>query len=62
VAQAPKIAPFVPQMRERIAAALEVALEQVNVRGKTAEGMDDVGAGKGMIAHAVCLLCRASGA
>ncbi len=60
VAQAPKIAPFVPQMRARIASALEVLEEQVNVRGKTAEGMDDVGAGKGMIAHAVCLLCRAA--
>jgi len=60
VAQAPKIAPFVPQMRARIASALEVLEEQINVRGKTAEGMDDVGAGKGMIAHAVCLLCRAA--
>jgi 2-C-methyl-D-erythritol 2,4-cyclodiphosphate synthase len=61
VAQAPKIAPFVPAMRARIAGALEVEEEQVNVRGKTAEGMDDVGAGKGMIAHAVCLLARANG-
>ncbi len=62
VAQAPKIAPFVPAMRERIASALQVSVEQVNVRGKTAEGMDDVGAGQGMIAHAVCLLARASSA
>lgn len=61
VAQAPRIAPFVPQMRARIAGALEVSVEQANVRGKTAEGMDDVGAGKGMIAHAVCLLARAPG-
>jgi len=58
VAQKPKIAPFVPAMRERIAQALEVAEDQVNVRGKTAEGMDDVGAGKGMISHAVALLAR----
>ena len=55
IAQRPKIAPFVPQMRERIAAALSVQVEQVNVRGKTAEGLGDLGEGLGMEAHAVCL-------
>ncbi len=59
IAQRPKISPFVPQMRARIAAALQVAVEQVNLRGKTAEGMDDVGREQGMIAHAVCLLLAA---
>ena len=58
IAQAPKISPFVPAMRERIAAALGASIGQVNLRGKTAEGMDDVGAGRGMVAHAVCLLAR----
>ena len=56
VAQRPKIAPFVPQMRERIAEALGVEVGQVNVRGKTAEGLGPLGEGLGMEAHAVCLL------
>lgn len=58
VAQKPKIAPFVPQMRAKIAALLEIEISQINVRGKTAEGLDDVGAGLGMQAHAVAFLRR----
>jgi 2-C-methyl-D-erythritol 2,4-cyclodiphosphate synthase len=58
IAQHPKIAPFVPQMRERIADALNIAVEQVNVRGKTAEGLGALGEGLGMAAHAVCLVYK----
>ncbi len=58
IAQRPKIAPFVPQMRERIAGAISAQIEQVNVRGKTAEGLGALGEGLGMEAHAVCLLNR----
>lgn len=56
IAQRPKIADYVPAMRQRIAEALQIEIEEVGVRGKTAEGMDAVGAGEGMIAHAVCLM------
>lgn len=56
IAERPKIAPHVPEMRSRIAAALGVDIGQVNVRGKTAEKLGPVGAGEGMEAHAVCLL------
>jgi 2-C-methyl-D-erythritol 2,4-cyclodiphosphate synthase len=55
IAERPKIAPYVPQMRERIAQALETSIEQINVRGKTAEGLGALGEGLGMAAHAVCL-------
>jgi 2-C-methyl-D-erythritol 2,4-cyclodiphosphate synthase len=58
IAQRPKISPFVPQMRERIAQALEIGSEQVNVRGKTAEGLGALGDGLGMEAHAVCLALK----
>jgi 2-C-methyl-D-erythritol 2,4-cyclodiphosphate synthase len=58
IAQRPKISPFVPQMRERIAQALGTGIEQVNVRGKTAEGLGALGEGLGMEAHAVCLAVR----
>jgi 2-C-methyl-D-erythritol 2,4-cyclodiphosphate synthase len=56
IAERPKIAPHVEAMRERIAAALEIAVSDVGVRGKTAEKMDAVGAGQGMVAHAVCIV------
>ncbi len=56
VAQAPKLAPHIGAMRERIAAVLGVAVEQVNVKAKTAEKMGPVGEGMAMEARAVVLL------
>lgn len=58
VAQAPKMAPHIPAMRERIAAALGVGLDRVNVKAKTAEKMGPVGEGRAIEARAVCLLVR----
>lgn len=58
IAQRPKISPHVAEMRQRIATALGVESETVNVKGKTAENLGDLGAGLGMAAHAVCLLQR----
>ena len=45
-------------MRERLAGALGVALDQVSVKATTGEGMGFVGTGEGAAAHAVCLLVR----
>jgi 2-C-methyl-D-erythritol 2,4-cyclodiphosphate synthase len=56
VAQAPKMAPHIGAMRECIAAALGVAVDQVNVKAKTAEKMGPVGEGRAIEARAVCLL------
>jgi 2-C-methyl-D-erythritol 2,4-cyclodiphosphate synthase len=56
VAQAPKLAPHIGAMRECIAAVLGVAVEQVNVKAKTAEKMGPVGEGLAMEARAVVLL------
>lgn len=58
VAQAPKLAPHIPAMRARLAAALGVALDQVNVKAKTAEKMGPVGEGRAIEARAVCLLTQ----
>ncbi len=58
IAQAPKLAPHILAMRQRIAAALAVALDQVSVKAKTAEGMGPVGRGEAMEARAVCLVWR----
>ncbi|HEX7437671.1 MAG TPA: 2-C-methyl-D-erythritol 2,4-cyclodiphosphate synthase [Caldimonas sp.] len=59
IAQAPKLAPHIQAMRQRIAQALGVALDQVSVKAKTAEGLGPVGQGEAMEARAVCLLWRA---
>ena len=56
VAQAPKLAPHIDKMRERIAAALSIDVGAVNVKAKTAEKMGPVGEGKSMEARAVVLL------
>lgn len=59
VAQRPRLAPYIPQMRARIAASLGLAPAQVSVKGKTEEGLGFTGAGEGIAAHAVCLITKA---
>jgi 2-C-methyl-D-erythritol 2,4-cyclodiphosphate synthase len=59
VAQAPKMAPHIPAMRERIAQCLCLPPERVNVKAKTAEKMGPVGEGRSIETRAVCLLARA---
>lgn len=59
IAQAPKLAPHIPAMRERIATALGLALDQVNVKAKTAEKLGPVGQQQAMEARAAVLLFRA---
>jgi 2-C-methyl-D-erythritol 2,4-cyclodiphosphate synthase len=59
VAQAPKMAPHIPAMRERLAQALGLAVDAVNVKAKTAEKMGPVGEGRAIEARAVCLLLAA---
>jgi 2-C-methyl-D-erythritol 2,4-cyclodiphosphate synthase len=56
VAQAPKMAPHIGAMRERIAAALSIDVERVNVKAKTAEKMGPVGEGRAIETRAVALL------
>ncbi len=58
VAQAPRLAAHIPAMRERIAGALGLQLDQVNVKAKTAERLGPVGQGLAMEARAVVLLHR----
>ena len=56
VAQAPKVAPYRLAMRQNIAAALEIAVEQVGVKATTEEHLGFTGDGSGMAAHAVVLV------
>ena len=56
IAQAPKMAPFIAAMRQRIADILEVNLTRVNVKAKTSEKMGPVGEGLAIEARAIVLL------
>jgi 2-C-methyl-D-erythritol 2,4-cyclodiphosphate synthase len=58
VLQRPKIAPFIDTIRASLAGALGVPAERVSVKGKTNEGVDAVGRGEAIAAHAVALLER----
>lgn len=59
IAQAPKLAPYIPAMREQIAAALALAVTQINIKAKTAEKLGPVGQGQSIEAQAIVLLCSA---
>jgi len=58
IAQAPKLAPYIDAMRGHIAQALGLAVDQVNVKAKTAEKLGPVGQGQSIEARAVVLLLR----
>jgi 2-C-methyl-D-erythritol 2,4-cyclodiphosphate synthase len=59
IAQAPKMAPHIPQMVSRIAEDAGVSPQQVNIKAKTNEKLGFLGREEGMAAEAVALLVRA---
>ncbi|RLQ91785.1 2-C-methyl-D-erythritol 2,4-cyclodiphosphate synthase [Falsibacillus albus] len=56
IAQKPKMAPYITQMRERIADLLEGEIDQVNVKATTTEKLGFTGRGEGIASQAVVLL------
>lgn len=56
IAQAPKLAPYIEAMRHNIAADLNIAFEDVNVKAKTAEHLGALGRKEGIAAQAVALI------
>lgn len=59
VAQRPKLAPYLPQMQQNLARAMDVQPDQINVKATTEEKLGFTGSGEGMAAQAVALLVRA---
>lgn len=58
VAQTPKLAPYVPDMRRRLAEAMGLDVDCVSVKATTEERLGFTGSGEGMAAHAVALIER----
>ena len=58
IAQRPKVAPYIPQMRSNIAADLGLPLDAVSVKATTEEGLGFTGDGSGMSAQAVALVFK----
>lgn len=56
IAQAPKLKPYIEQMRKNIAEACNISVEQINVKATTEEKLGFTGNGEGISAHAVCLI------
>ncbi len=56
IAQAPKLAPHIPEMRKRIAFALGIDTDAVSVKATTEEGLGFSGERLGIAAHSVCLI------
>ncbi len=56
VAERPRLAPFIPQMLERLAQALGLEPARLSIKAKTAEGADSIGRGEGIAAQAVALI------
>ena len=56
LAQRPKLAPYIPAMREKLAAAMEIETGRVSIKATTEEGLGFTGAGEGIAAHAVALI------
>lgn len=56
IAQRPKMKPYIEQMAQNIADDCGVALDRINVKATTEEGLGFTGTGEGIAAHAVCLL------
>lgn len=58
VAQTPKLAPYIPEMRRRLAEAMGLDVDCVSVKATTEERLGVTGSGEGMAAHAVALIER----
>ncbi|GAB6169069.1 2-C-methyl-D-erythritol 2,4-cyclodiphosphate synthase [Clostridium carnis] len=56
IAQKPKMSPYIQNMRENISSALNININQINVKATTEEGLGFTGAGEGISSQSICLL------
>ena len=58
IAQSPKMAPHISNMRENMAKALNTSIDNINVKATTEEGLGFTGAKEGIAAQSICLLVK----
>ena len=58
IAQKPKLAPYIMEMRQRMAAVCGIDVEQISVKATTEEKLGFTGSGEGIATHAVCIICK----
>ena len=58
IAQAPKLMPHVPLMKEKLAQLLEIEVDQISIKAKTMENLDSIGKGEGIAAQASVLIIK----
>jgi 2-C-methyl-D-erythritol 4-phosphate cytidylyltransferase/2-C-methyl-D-erythritol 2,4-cyclodiphosphate synthase len=56
ILERPKLAPYVDQMRANLAAVLGVSIDRVSIKGKTNEGLGEIGRGEALAVHAIALV------
>ena len=56
IAQRPKMRPHIDQMRENMAKALKIDVDQINVKATTEEGLGFTGSGEGISSQAICAI------
>jgi len=56
IAQSPKMAPYITSMRQNISEALNISIEQINVKATTEEGLGFTGSEEGISSQAICLI------
>lgn len=58
IAQKPKMAPFIEEMKSNIAKVLNIDLAQINIKATTEEGLGFTGSGEGISSQSICLLIK----
>ena len=58
MAERPRLRPHIQLMRERLASTLQIDVDRVSVKAKTGEGLEAIGRGEAMAAHAVALIMK----
>ena len=58
IAQAPKMMPYIPQMKEKLASVLNLDIDDISIKAKTKEHLDAVGEKRAIEAQAVVMVCR----
>ncbi|WP_315109111.1 2-C-methyl-D-erythritol 2,4-cyclodiphosphate synthase [Clostridium intestinale] len=58
IAQKPKLSPYIPSMTDNIAEALNISIEDLNIKATTEEGLGFTGKGEGISSHSICSIIK----